>query len=529
MSRSCATLALCLGIALLSVAPAQAAFKLAPCFSSNMVLQRGMPVPVWGTAAAGDAVTVSFAGQAKTAKSDEKGRWSVKLAPLALSAEPAVMTVTTISADGKTEKLELANVLVGDVWLGSGQSNMAMGGGSYTGSDPVLAANIATTNSLLRLLNIRSGWQVSSPPANLGMSALLFSFGYPLQKELGVPVGLMVGAVGGSPSGYWLSREAFDADAAIKAEIEAFAASPIAEREAQTYVARMATWSQEVAKAKAVGGKVPSAPFAPLKAGESRAPIGNLHEAHIRPLMPFAIKGVLWDQGESRTGVGGVRQETLMKALIAGWRREWGQGDFPFLYIRKPSGGGMAWDYSDPVTRRSNPPASLPATPSVMGADAEDFLKLRMIPGAYMVDSADLGSGVHPACKSGYGARAARVALGAVYGKPVVWSGPVPKAAESKDGKMVIIFNHVGKGLAAGTNAPAGSKALTGLQGFSIAGPDRVFYWADAVIEGDTVVVSSPKVTQPLAVRYAWADVHAWANLFNQDGLPAAPFKTDEW
>jgi sialate O-acetylesterase len=226
---------------------------------------------------------------------------------------------------------------------------------------------------------------------------------------------------------------------------------------------------------------------------------------------------VIWDQGESGTAIEGLDQYTLMGALIKGWRKEWAQ-DFAFLYVQKPSGGGCALDPADPVTSKAEKFTNLPGGVPGDGEYREAHIRIMTYPNTFMVTSSDLGPGVHPTNKSGYGARGARVALGAVYGKGVEIYGPVYKLHKIDGGKVVISYEHVGKGLAVNGK----------LQGFAIAGDDGKFVWAEAVIGGDTVVASSDKVAKPVSVRYAWAGNHTWANLFNKDGLPAIPFRTDK-
>ncbi len=508
---------------LLAAAPIRAALTLPPILGSGMVLQSGMPVPIWGTATAGDKVVVEFAGQRKETVADAQGKWSVKLDPLETSVQPRTMTVTAGSGD-KPERQELTDILVGEVWVGSGQSNMALTGGFFMRGDPVLASTLNAEHPLLRLY--AGAWKNAVSNENRKFSSLLFAFGQKLQQELGVPVGLMCGAIGGTPSGSWLSETAYRNDPACKAEVD----KAIAAFDPKSYDARvaaqMAAWTQAVEAAKQAGKPKPAKPHPPLKPGESRARVGKLYDNHIRPFQPYAIRGVLWDQGESGTGINGVTQETLMKALIRGWRQEWGQGDFPFLVVQKPSGGGCAFDRADPVTRLAEPFAPLPASVPVNGQYREEHIRLGLIPGVTLVPSTDLGSGIHPLCKSGYGARAARVALGAVYKQPVAYSGPAFQAFAVEGGKIRIRFDHVGKGLAvplSGTNAPAR------LQGFAVAGTNRVFQWAKAAIEGDSVVVESDQVPAPVAVRYGWAATHPWANLFNKDGFPAQAFRTDTW
>jgi sialate O-acetylesterase len=499
-------------------AAARADVKLPAVISSHMVLQREMPVPIWGTAAPGEKVTVKFRDQEKPAIADPQGKWLVKLDPLKAGG-PDVLTI----AGAKT--LTLDDVLVGEVWVGSGQSNMDMGVGSYTKGDAVLEKMAAGTYPRLRLIRAGNpGWLEATPKNIAGTSAMLFSFGLPLHKELDVPVGLLVGAVGGTPSGYWLSEDAFQSDAACKEVIAKFAKTYSLEQAKKSYEQVLAKWEKDVEAAKQKGEKrLPGKPRPPLAAGECDRPVGNLYESRIRPFMPFAIRGVLWDQGESGTAICGVDQYTLMGALIRGWRKEWGQGDFPFLYIQKPSGGGCAWDPADPVTCKSEKFAPLPAkVPGINeGSYRETHVRIMQYPNTAMTTASDLGSGTHPVNKSGYGLRAARVALGMVYGRKVEIYGPLYQSYEVEGSKVRVKFTHVGRGLA----ARHGDK----LQGFVIAGDDKVFTWADAVIDGDTVVVSSNKVAKPAAVRYAWASVYPWANLFNKDGLPALTFRTDSW
>jgi len=515
-----------LGVAILQalsfglvVAPAvaRAEVKLPPAISSHMVLQREMPVPIWGTAAPGEKVTVAFQGQEKSTTADKDGKWLVKLDPLKVSG-PDKLTVAG------TNTLTLDDVLVGEVWVGSGQSNMAGGVAGYTKNDEVLAEMAEGTYPRLRLLKSRSaGWQEATPANIKGFSALLFSFGLPLHKDIDVPLGLMVGAVGGTPSGYWLSEDAYNADAACKEVVERFAATHPFEDMEKRYKEDLAKWEKDEAEAKQAGKKAPRQPPPPQKPGDCRGKLGNLYEAHIRPFIPYAIRGVLWDQGESGTAIHGIDQCTLMGALIRGWRKEWGQGDFPFLYIQKPSGGGCAWDPADPVTAKADKFAPLPAAvPNTNdGLYVENHVRIMQHPNTAMVTSTDLGAGIHPVNKSGYGARAARVALGMVYGRKVEVYGPVYQAYKVEADKVRITFTHVGQGLA--------FRHADAVKGFALAGEDKVFHWADAVIGGDAAVVSSGKVPNPVAVRYGWGRTHPWANLFNKDGLPALPFRTDAW
>jgi sialate O-acetylesterase len=490
-------------------------------FSDHMVLQREMPVRIFGTAAAGEPVAVQFRDQRKVAVADGDGAWSVTLDPLVAGGPDAL-----VISGGNTIRIE--DVLVGEVWVGSGQSNMAGIARGYAAKDPVLARLMsAGPYPRLRLLaNTQQGlsggrWTDSSPEIIGGFSALLFAFGLRLHEELDVPVGLMLGAVGGTPSGAWLSAAALAADDDCQRQLAAYAAGYDAAAAQAAHERQLAAYERQLTRARAAGTKEPRRPRPPSPPGKVRGEEpGFLYEAHIRPLVGYGIRGVLWDQGEGGTGLG-VDQFTLMGALIRGWRNEWGQGAFPFIYVQKPSGGGCGWDVTDPDTAQADPFRPLPATVPDDGGAVEAFVNIMRHPATAMVIASDLGSGIHPINKSGYGHRAARVALATAYRRPLEYYGPLYASHAVEGGRIRVRFSHVGQGLA--------FRHGDGLQGFAVAGADRIFRWADAVIDGDTVVLSSPGVGQPVAVRYAFAADRSWANLFNRDGLPAVPFRTDDW
>lgn len=506
--------------------PSKPGIRLSKVFTPHMVLQRDIPVPIWGEAAPGQKVTVRFRDQKKTATADASGKWRLTLDPLAAGG-PDVLTVGDLS---------IGDVLVGEVWVGSGQSNMAMSVKSYRERDPALARLADQSYPKLRLLKSNAnGWQQAAPHSIEGYSALLFAFGQKLQAELDVPVGLMVGAVGGTPSGFWLTEAMYRGDEDCAEAVRKFAPTHPYEELHRQYLADKAEYDEAHAEwktlaeaAKAEGKEPPHAPKAPQpvgRAGEANSGrIGELFEAHIRPYVGHGIRGVLWDQGESQTNIAGVDQVTLMGALIRGWRQEWGQGDFPFLYVEKPSGGGCAWDPEDPETIQAEPfaplPAAIPPAPRPEYC-AETFTRIMRYPNTHMVPCTDLGGGIHPPNKSGYGARAGRVAMAVAYGKKQEWIGPLYERQEIADHRITLHFTHLGQGLA--------FRHGDRLQGFEIAGEDRRFVWAEAEIEGDTVVVSHAEIARPAAVRYAWSERFPWANLFNRDGLPAQPFRTDDW
>ncbi len=510
------------------------AVELPAVFSDHMVLQREMPVPVWGTAEPGEEVTVVFRDQKKSTTAEaSNGAWRIELGALSLG-DPGTMTVT---GSKSPDALTFSDVLVGDVWVGSGQSNMAGRVAGYAANDPTLAqARDAAPYAQIRLHHIGktpAGWQQATVENVDAFSALLFAFGEALHAELDVPIGLMLGAVGGTPSGYWLSESAFSKDAGVQAEIAKFAegydhAEAMKKYQEETLPKWQETLQQiekaiqEDPESKLPKQRKPAKPAAPAVAGGSTrgAQQGGLYEKYIRPALGYGIRGVLWDQGESGSGILGASQFAMMQALIRGWREEWQQREFPFLFVQKPSGGGCAFSAADPITREADPFTALPATGPNGGGDTRwDYVELmNLMPSAYMVSVCDLGGTVHPINKWGYGQRAARVALGAAYKKDgVVWSGPKFRELETEaDGKMRVHFDHVGGGLKL-----AHSETL---QGFELAGADGKFVWADAMIDGDTVLVSSEKIAEPKAVRFGFSQVRGWANLFNAEGLPALVF-----
>ncbi len=483
----------------------RAELKPAPVFGSHMVLQRDRPVPVWGTAAPGETVTVRFRDQVKTVQAGDDGRWQVKLDPLKAGG-PDVLQIGAVRID---------DVLVGEVWLGAGQSNMVVGTPGAAKNDPALAALAATDHPQVRVgWGNKGDWRVAKAPVGLG--ALPFAFAANLQAQLGVPVGVVLGAVPGSSTDFWVTPQAVQADAECRAAIRAYAET-VYPRERKSYEERLKKWEAADPASRPAGKPEP-----PLEPGTARHEVGKFFEQYIRPTIPFAIRGVLWDQGENGPSITGTRPAMVMRALIASWREAWGQGDLPWVYIQKPSGGGCAWDPQNPVNRLAE--AFAPLSPERVpqgGFVREQYVKLLALTNTFMVIASDLSPGTHPPNKSGYGARAAQVALVAAYGKRAEIYGPLYAGHAVESGRIRIRFTHIGQGLA----LRHGDK----LQGFAIAGEDRRFAWADAAIDGETVVVSSPQVLRPAAVRYAYDVKCPWANLFNKDGLPAQAFRTDDW
>jgi sialate O-acetylesterase len=452
---------------------------------------------------------------------DAEGKWMVKLPAMEVGA-PGDLII-----EG-TNRVVLNNVVVGEVWVGSGQSNMWNAG--YIDEDPPLREwlekgpypdiRIFRSPSDRRSDRGPMYWVPASKEAIKSSSALLFSFGLQLNRELGVPIGLILCSVAGTPSGAWLSQQALDEDPAVQAQIAAYRVKY--EKQQLQYQKSFEEFSRRKAAGEDV--KEPAPPPKPGRISIDENP-GQLYESFIRPIIPYAISGVLWDQGEGGTGMRDVGQYEAMGALIRGWRKDWGQGDFPFFAMQKPSGGGCAWNPEDPMFSHAAPFEELPAeVPPDRLNDVENYLRIGEYPNTFIVGTTDicppLGTGdvnTHPRSKSGSGRRAAYAVLQATYNKPVVGFGPTAVAA-TRDGSAVRVrFEHVGEGLA----WRHGNK----LQGFALAGADGKWHWADGTIEGNEVVVSSPAVPEPAKVKYALTSSRLWANLFNKNGLPAVPFQ----
>ena len=487
-----------------------AELKLAAIFSDHMVLQREKPVPVWGWTEPSEPITVEFAGQKKTTVADADGKWFVKLDPLPACAEPRTLVVQSKISK---HKAEISDVLVGEVWLGSGQSNMAF-----------LVRNARDFNQdqagaalpLIRMFreeskaaatpqtNASGTWSVCSPETVGSFSATLFFFGRELHRELKVPIGLINSSVGGTPIESWISAEAQAKVPELQAPggAETKTAAKFDEAQAKAnYEKALARWKQQAAKAKAEGQAAPRRPRDPLEQRNRRGGAGGLFNGKIAPLIPYAIRGVIWYQGEANSQPGkGPLYQYQLPALVTDWRSRWGE-EFPFAWVQLPNfeRPGEGWM----LVR-------------------EAMLKSLRLPHTGMAITVDVGEpkNIHPKNKQEVGRRLALWALGDVYEKQVpATSGPLPAGHAMRGAEIAISFTHIEGGLQAKDGA---------LKGFVIAGEDRQWKPASARIVDDKVIVSSPEVKQPVAVRYAW-EADPICNLYNGAGLPASPFRTDAW
>ncbi|MCZ7647144.1 MAG: sialate O-acetylesterase [Planctomycetota bacterium] len=486
---------------------ARAEVKLAGVFGEHMVLQRGVKVPVWGTAGAGEKVAVAFNGQSVSAAADEKGAWKVVLESMEAGG-PFELTVEGAN------KLTVPDVLVGDVWVASGQSNMEWVVQNSNNAPEELAAADFPRIRHFKVKRAVAGepaadgqgaWVVCSPKTAGGFSAVAYYFARDLHRQLNVPIGLLNTSWGGTPAQAWTRREALAADEALKGYLDAYdkAMEGYDERK-KKHDEQVEAWKKQVEEAKAKGEKPPRQPNPPMGPDNPHRPSG-LWNGMVAPLLPYAIKGAIWYQGESNSG-DYARYEKLFTTMISDWRAQWGQGDFPFLFVQLANFMARAEQPTDDNWPRLR----------------ETQLNTLKLPNTGMAVIIDIGDekDIHPRNKQDVGKRLALAARKLAYGEDLVYSGPVYEKMDVAGGKATLHFKHVGGGLAAQGGEP--------LKGFAVCGEDKEFVWADAKIEGETVVVSSEKVAAPVAVRYAWANSPE-CNLYNKEGLPATPFRTDDW
>lgn len=498
---------------------ALAEIKLSALVSDNMVLQQGQKVPVWGWADAGENITVKFAGQEASSRTDKNGKWIVWLKSMPVCADGKAMLIS--SSDANDQPITINNVVVGEVWLCSGQSNMAM---AVKGCDNleeekkdadypnVRHFTVTRQASITPLETCTGAWIISAADTIEGFSATAYFFGRALHKGIKVPVGLINSSWGGTRVEAWTAPEYLKSDAA-KEYIAGYEKSkkeydPVKAKE--NFDKALAKWEEAKKKAKDEGKPAPRKPQMQTDPAVNQNHPSNLYRGQICPLLPYAIKGAIWYQGESnaRDVPGAIAYYDLLSAMIKNWRDDWGYR-FPFYAVQLPN---FKAEQVEPVEE-----SSWPYIRESFTRIAED------VKDAGMAVTIDVGmaDNIHPKDKQTVGRRLAMQALKNVYKQDVIASGPLYKSMKKDDGKIVIKFDCIGSGLK--------SKDGGALKTFAIAGKDKKFVAAEAEIAGDTVVVSSSAVTEPVAVRYAWAANPHLCNLFNKEGLPASPFRTDKW
>jgi sialate O-acetylesterase len=478
--------------------------RLPHIFGDHMVLQREKPVRVWGWADTGEKVTVTIGSEHAEATADERGAWKVEL-PAVSSKAPIEVKVA-----GKNT-IVLHDVLVGEVWVCSGQSNMQMTVASSNDAKKEIAA---AKHPEIRLFtvpmrpagdpaeDVSASWTACSPKTIPSFTAVGYFFGRDLHEQLGVPIGLINSSWGGTRIEPWTPIAGFrDVPelAGIVADIEK-ARAEFAKATAAA-LPRYADWLTRAQKAKEQGEYIPAPPEWPTSPLSTNYTPTGLYNGMIHPLVPFGIRGAIWYQGESNLGDGMLYLQK-MKALIGGWRSVWKEGDFPFGFVQLA-----------PYRYGAANPTLLPK----MWVAQTTALS---IPDTGMAVTIDVGNptDIHPKDKQDVGKRLALWALAKTYGKQIVYSGPLYKSISIDGSKIRVKFEHVGGGLVARNNKP--------LDWFQIAGDDKKFVDAEATIDGDSVIVSSPKVPKPVAVRFAWDQV-ADPNLQNVEGLPASAFDTE--
>jgi sialate O-acetylesterase len=492
-----------------------------------MVLQRDQAIPIWGTADAGESVQVSFSGKTATATAGEDGTWMVRLEALPANAEPAELTVK-----GNNERI-FKDVLVGEVWVCSGQSNMEWSAGNIK---QAAEEREAATFPQIRHIKVNKRpsdnletdfngkWTVCSPETLNNFTAVGYFFGREIHQHVGVPVGLINSSWGGTKIEPWITTAGFEhiIDQSFTKNIltqlaETDPSNEAGKKKYTQSLAKVRSWL-DTAEQDVAAGRIPeSMPNMPVLNRSHQDPT-RLYKGMIHPLVPYGIRGAIWYQGESNGGEGETYTHK-MDALITGWRTAWNQGDFPFYFVQ------LANFHED----RKEP----------QGGDG--FAKIReaqraslRIPHTGMAVITDIGDArdIHPRNKQDVGYRLAQWALKKDYGKDVVPSGPLYKSHSVEDGKIRVQFDHIGKGLIVGIKNdldPVEEDIDGTLQRFALSGDDKNWFWADAEIDGDSVVLSSKFVDMPIAARYAYTANPEGANLYNRDGIPASPFRTDDW
>ena len=525
----------------------QAEVSTSGLFGHNMVLQQGMPVPVWGFAKPGEKITVTFGDCQADTTTGADGKWMVHLKSLSASSIGANLVVKGENT------LTLTNVVVGDVWLCSGQSNMEFGYQNITPKgESVVDPQIRTfcvlrSASLTPLdntgfippeigLDTQMGhWQMENPGGPWGgFSAVGYFFGKEIRKITKNPVGLIGSYWGGTPAQAWTSLAGLEKETILTNYVDGYRNMKPEQRQKfpvkwADYLVAMKKWDKEsrepyeknkrewevaARKAKAAGQPEPPQPQMAFPRPANPGNVGtttSLFNGMINPLIPFAIKGTIWYQGEANT-YNGAEYGVLFPAMIRDWRERWGY-DFPFLFVQLAGweNGAGRW-----------------------AALREGQCKALALPNTGMAVAIDVGDrkDIHPKNKLPVVHRLALAAEHIAYGQKVVYQGPAYDSMKKEGNGLRVSFTNIGSGLVIGVPPPMpgqpAAPAPVELKGFEIAGTNRQWFAAKAVIDGATVLVSHDQVAEPVAVRYAWGD-YPPCDLYNKEGLPAVPFRTDNW
>ena len=521
--HSCLMKSLCLTALVALSSHALADVRLASIFTEHAVLQRDRPLPVWGWAEPNEQVVVTLGpATAKTTTADD-GRWMVNLAPQSATSQPLTLTVT-----GKNS-VQINDILLGDVWLCSGQSNMDWALGGCQAPEDIAAATLPLIRHFRTEYNfastpattVKGQWAVCAPDTASNFSAVGFYFARTIQAATGVPVGLVTNAVGGTNIELWMSQDILLNTPSLKPYARQMRESlDTYQQQLTSSLPAIEQWTRESRVAQQADRPLPMPPAWPeYPFGErvARPRCVTLHNGHIAPLIPMAMRGVLWYQGESNADDSLYFEKK--SAMLASWRQWFQHESLPFYFVQLAA-----------FEKPSDDPANLG-----WGSIRDQQRRCLTIPHTGMASAIDLGEAddIHPKNKADVGARLALWALANEYNQPEkIASGPLFRDLKIEGAAARISFDSIGDGLITARKigrAPAVEEKNSPLRRFAIAGADRQWFWATAVIEGATVLVSSPDVPTPVAVRYACSTNPEGANLYNRNGLPASPFRTDNW
>lgn len=531
---------LCVMLATL-VGAAASDLRFAGIFADHAVLQRDVATPVWGWGEAGEKVTLTFAGQTKAATADAKGKWMVRLDPMPASAESRELIV---QSSIETRRAKLSDILVGDVWLCSGQSNMASTMAECAAKHPPLKSRLEkANNSLLRLgtvpfsssaeplTDVAATWLPADPKSAGVFTAIGYMFGEIIQPEIGVPVGIINSSRGSTDIANWTPAEIVENNPENKGYLDTYRKALEKYPEAKvSYEKELAEFTRisadkaaldaENAARQARGEKPLQKPTEPRKPAHRP---GSLFNGMISPILPYALKGVLWYQGEGNVWDFAIYDQKMV-TMIKTWRELWGQEKLPFFMTEL----APFLNESPPLREYSPTPRDSARTRfgAALAKSAVDAGN------AWTITITDAGKqhDIHPPQKEIAAGRFAARALAEVYGKAGISHGPVLKSWKVEGDKAILTFDSAGQGLEVrGVTLDKHQLTADTLLGFEVADKDCNFFPATAKVQGtDTVLVSCPEVPEPAAVRYAWADFPL-CNLYNKEGFATYPFRTDDW
>ncbi|MFG0262112.1 MAG: sialate O-acetylesterase [Novipirellula sp. JB048] len=485
--------------------------QLASVFSDHMVLQREQSVPVWGVANAGESITVKFANQTKSTTADPSGKWRVELDSMQANAEPQTLSVESAKAG---HRIELTDLLVGEVWLASGQSNMAWTMQMKPDSKADIPNSnhphlrlfaIPRTTALTPQQDVQANWTRSSPETSANFSAIGYYFGLRLHQELGVPVGIIQSAWGGTRIEPWTSVQGFAAVPALQSEADRIDAqtpgTPAYRQAQQAHLQQVQQWTETLHSALQQNQAAPPLPPQPATLARNHRTPTTLYNAMIHPLVPMAIRGAIWYQGESNHAEG-LSYVDKKKALLASWRGAFEQPDLPFHFVQIA-----------PYQYGQEDPEILPR----FWAAQRECMNIPHTGMAVITDIAELKD-IHPQHKKEVARRLSLWALADTYGRTEIDpSGPLYESHRVEDGAIRVTFRHADSGLASRDGEP--------LSDFEIAGIEGNFHPATATIDGNQIVARSANVPEPKQLRFGWHKL-AMPNLMDKEGLPASSFHT---